>query len=78
MLPSASLADEAVNTDFSAAGVVGVPMVVVPVFAQLSVIGSDIALQHRVVCTCGMHHDAFDGNLSSCFVAGVFRKNELI
>lgn len=53
-------------------------MVVVPVFAQLSVIGSDIALQHRVVCTCGMHHDAFDGNLSSCFVAGVFRKNELI
>ena len=71
-------ADESVDTDLSAAGMIGVPVVAVLVFTQLSVIRADIALQPRIVGTGGMHHNALDSNLSASFVAGVFRENEFV
>ena len=43
------LADETMDAYLTTAGVVGVPMVVVLVLAQFAVIGSDIALQPRIV-----------------------------
>ena len=48
------------------------------VLAQLAVIGSDIALQPRIVRAGAVYHDALDGDLASCFVAGVLRKDELL
>ena len=71
-------ADEAVNADFSAAGMVGVPMVVVLVFAQLAVIGTNIAFQPGVIRTCAVNHDTFDGDLATCLIAGIFGENQLI
>ena len=72
------LADETMDADLTTAGMVGVPMVVVLVLAQLAVIGSDIAFQPRVVRAGAVYHDAFDGDLASCFVTGVFSENQLI
>ena len=66
------LADEAVNADLSTAGVVGVPMVVVSVFAEQTVIGADIAFQPGVIRPGGMHHNAFNGYLPIRFVTSVF------
>lgn len=70
-------ADETMDAYLTTAGVVGVPMVVVLVLAQFAVIGSDIALQPRIVCAGAVYHDALDGDLASCFVAGILRKDEL-
>ena len=66
------LADEAVNADLSTAGVVGVPMVVVSVFAEFAVIGTDVTFQPGVICPSGMHHNAFNGYLPIRFVTSVF------
>ena len=72
------LADEAVDADLSAAGMIGVPVVVVLVFAQLTVIGTHIAFQPGVVSPCAVNHDALDGDLATCIIAGVFCENQLI
>ena len=72
------LADETMDAYLATAGVVGVPVVVVLVLAQFAVIGSDIALQPRIVCAGAVYHDALDGDLASCFIAGVLRKDELL
>lgn len=72
------LSNKAVDADLSSAGMIGVPVVVVLVFTQLSVIWADIAFQPGIVGTGGMHHNALDSNLSASFVAGVFRKNEFV
>lgn len=53
-------------------------MVIVLVLAQLTVIGSDIAFQPRVVRAGAVYHDAFDGDLAASFVTGVFGENQLI
>jgi hypothetical protein len=49
------LADKSVDADFSAAGVVGVPMIVVLVLPQQTIVGANIALQPGlfapVLCT---------------------------
>jgi len=66
------LADESVNADLSTAGVVGVPMVVVSVFAEFAVIGTDVTFQPGVICPGGMHHNAFNGYLPIRFVTSVF------
>ena len=47
------LADEGMDADLSSAGMIGVPVVIVLVLAQLSVIRADIALQPGVVGSCG-------------------------
>ncbi len=70
------LADECVDADLSAAGMVGIPMIAVLVLAKQTIIGTHITLEVRVISTCGMNHDAFDRDFSACLVAGVFRKNK--
>ena len=72
------LADEAVDANLTTTGMVGVPMVVILVLAQLTVIGSDIAFQPRVVRAGAVYHNAFDGDLAACFIAGIFGENQLI
>ena len=57
---------------------VGIPMVVVLVHTQQTVIGTYIATQVGIVCTGGMHHNALDGNLATCLVAGILGKNKLM
>ncbi len=64
--------DESVNTDFSAAGMIGIPVIAVLVFSKQTVIGTHIAFQIGVVRPGGMNHDAFDGDGSTRFIAGIF------
>lgn len=61
------------NTDFSAAGMIGVPMVAVLVFAEQTIIRTHIAFEVRVIGTRGMNHDALNRNFSTRLVAGIFR-----
>ena len=72
------LSDEAVDANLTTTGMVCVPMVVVLVLAQLTVIGSDISFQPRVIRAGAMYHDAFDGDLAAFFITGVFSENQLI
>ncbi len=70
------LPDKAMYTDLSIHRLI--PVIVVPVLSELSVIRTDIAFQIRIVRSGRMHHDAFDLNLPACLVAGVFCKNQFI
>ena len=72
------LADEAVNTDLPAAGMIGVPVIVVLVLTKEAIIRTHIALQPGVVSPCAVHHDTLDRDFAACLVAGVFRENELM
>lgn len=72
------LANEGVDANLSVAGVIGVPVIAVLVFAQLAVIGTDIAFQPGVVRTSGMYHDALDRDFPAGLVAGVFGENKFI
>ena len=67
--PISQFADEAVDADISATGMVGVPMVVVLVLAQLAVIGTYIAFQPGVVRPCAVNHDALGGNFLARLIA---------
>ena len=71
-------ADESVDADFSAAGVIGVPVIAVLVFTEQTVIGTHIAFQIGVVRPGGMNHNALDGDGSACLVTGIFGKNQLM
>ena len=71
-------ADESVDTDLSAAGMIGVPVVAVLVFTEQTVIRTNIAFQIGVVRTGGMNHDTLDGNGATCLVAGIFRKDQFM
>ena len=68
------LTNEAVNADLTTASVIGVPVVVVLVLAEFSIIGIDITLQPRVVRTRGMNHNTLNGDFATCLIAGIFRK----
>jgi len=68
--------DEAVNADLTTAGVIGVPMVAILVFAKQAVIGANVAFEPGVVCSGGMNHNAFNRNGSACLIASVLGKNK--
>ena len=67
------LANECVNADLSAAGMICVPVIAVLVLAKQTIIGTHITLEIRVIGTRGMHHDAFDRDFLACLVTGIFR-----
>ena len=71
------LADKGMNADFTATGVVGVPMVVVLVDTKGTVIWAYIAFQPGVVSPCAVNHDALDSNFATCLVAGIFGEDQL-
>ena len=71
-------ANESVDADFSAARVIGVPVIAVLVFTEQTVIGTHIAFQIGVVRPGGMNHNALDGDGSACLIASVFCKNQLM
>lgn len=70
-------ADKAVDANLAAAGMIGVPVVVVLVHAEQSVIGSDIALQPRIISASRVNHDAFDSMFLTVLVAFIFSQNKL-
>ena len=61
------------DADFSAAGMVCVPMIAVLVLAKQTIIGTYIAFQIGVVRPGGMNHDTFDRDFLTCLIAGIFR-----
>ena len=67
-------ADESVDADLSAAGVIGIPVIAVLVFTEQTVIGTNVSPKVGVVRSSGMNHDALDGDGSASLVAGIFRK----
>ena len=72
------LTDEAVNTDFTVAGMVGVLVVSVLVDTEQAIVRTDIALEPGVIRTRGVNHDAFDGVFAVRLVTGVFGQKKLM
>ena len=71
------LTDEAVDADLPSVRLVLIPVVVVLIFTEQAVVGSDITFQIRVVRPGGMHHDAFWCNGTARLKAGVVYEDEL-
>ena len=71
------LADETVDADLPSVRLVLIPVVVVLIFTEQAVVGSDITFQIRVVRPGGMHHDAFWCNGTARLKAGVVYEDEL-
>ena len=65
------------NADLPAIGLVLIPVVVVLVLAQQTVVGTHIAFEVGVVRPSGMYHDAFWCNGTARLKAGVVYEDEL-
>ncbi|MPN15793.1 hypothetical protein SDC9_163129 [bioreactor metagenome] len=72
------LTDKTVNADLPSVRRVLVPVVVVLVFAEQSVVGADVAFEVGVIRPSGMHHDALWRDGAARLVAGVVRENKFM
>ena len=69
------LANKGVDTDLPVH--VLIPVITVLIYAEQSVVGSNIAFQPRIVRAGRMYHDTLRHHHPAAFVAVVIRKNEL-
>src|SRR5699024_163443 len=67
------LANKGMNADLSATGMIGIPMIVILIFAEQTIIGTDITLEVWVIGTSGMDHDTLNRNFPACLITGIFR-----
>lgn len=74
--PVSQLSDESMNADLPPAGFVLVPVVVVLVFSEQTVVGSDIAFEVGVIRTGRMYHDSFRRDGFTRLIAGIVYKNQ--
>src|SRR5690554_6151967 len=72
------LSDEGMNTDLPSSGLILVPMVIILVLAQQTVIWTHIAFEVWVICPGRMHHDTLRSDSSACFVASIVGQNEFM
>ena len=70
------LADKRMGTDLAEHGLV--PVVVVLVFTQQTIIGAYITFQIGIIGTGRVHHDSLGRDLLPCFIAGIFSKDEFV
>ena len=69
-------ADEGMDADLATAGAICIPVVVILVLAQETVVGANVPLQAGIVGPGGVNHDALDGNLAACLIAGILGENQ--
>ncbi len=72
------LSNKTVDADLTAVRRILVPMIVVLVFAEQSVIRADVTFEVGIVRPGGMHHNALRRNGAARLVAGVVRQNEFM
>lgn len=70
------LADEGVTADLAIHRLI--PVIIIFALAEQTVVGADVAVQHRVIRTRAMHHDALRLDLLPGFVAVVMVKDQFV
>ena len=72
------LSNKGMYTDLPPIRLILIPMVVILVLAQQTVIWTHIAFEVWVICPGRMHHDTLRSDSSACFVASIVGQNEFV
>jgi hypothetical protein len=65
------LSNKSMDADLTATGLVLIPVIIVLVLSEQTIIGADVAFQPRIIRAGGMHHNSFRDYRFACFIAGV-------